>query len=200
MSNSNQETNTIKAILLGESGVGKTSIIKRYISNEFNPTSISTLGACSNNKTITKNKVTYNLDIWDTTGQEKYHSITNLFIKGSDIIVLVYSINSKATFDGLNFWCNSVKEKIERENYILAIVGSKCDLTENEEVPEEEGRKFAKEKNAVFKLVSAKVDPNGINKLFDCLLDEYILKIGNNPRMESIVISKSNKRKNKKCC
>ena len=200
MNNSNQETNTVKAILLGESGVGKTSIIKRYISNEFNPTSISTLGAGSNTKTIIKNKVTYNLDIWDTTGQEKYHSITNLFIKGSDIIILVYSINSKPSFDGLTFWYNSVKEKIEKENYILAIVGSKSDLTEDEEVPEEEGRKFAKEKNAIFKLVSAKVDPNGINKLFDCLLDEYILKIGNNPRMESIVISKSNKRKNKKCC
>ena len=200
MNNSNQETNTVKAILLGESGVGKTSIIKRYISNEFNPTSISTLGAGSNTKTIIKNKVTYNLDIWDTTGQEKYHSITNLFIKGSDIIILVYSINSKPSFDGLTFWYNSVKEKIEKENYILAIVGSKSDLTEDEEVPEEEGRKFAKEKNAVFKLVSAKVDPNGINKLFDCLLDKYILKIGNNPRMESIVISKSNKRKNKKCC
>ena len=200
MNNSNQETNTVKAILLGESGVGKTSIIKRYISNEFNPTSISTLGAGSNTKTIIKNKVTYNLDIWDTTGQEKYHSITNLFIKGSDIIILVYSINSKPSFDSLTFWYNSVKEKIEKENYILAIVGSKSDLTEDEEVPEEEGRKFAKEKNAVFKLVSAKVDPNGINKLFDCLLDKYILKIGNNPRMESIVISKSNKRKNKKCC
>ena len=200
MKNCNQETNEIKAILLGESGVGKTSIIKRYLNNEFNPTSISTLGTYSNTKAIIKNNIKYNIDIWDTTGQEKYHSITNLFIKGSDIIILVYSINSRSSFDGLNFWCNSVKEKIERDNYILAIVGSKCDLTDNEEVSEEEGRKFAKENNAIFKLVSAKIDPNGINKLFDCLWNEYILKIGKNLRMESIVIKKPDKRKNKKCC
>ena len=166
----------VKVILLGDSGVGKSCIINRYINNAYDPNIESTLGSNACTKLVEKKNISYILNLWDTTGQEKYHSITNLFIKGSNIVILVYSINSLSSFEGLDFWYKSVQEKLGGENYVLAVVGSKSDLIEEEEevVSEEEAKKFAKEKNAIFKLVSSKEDPDGINNLFDTLLDELI--------------------------
>jgi small GTP-binding protein len=175
MANVNNEKD-VKVILLGESGVGKTCIINRYINNEFQNNVASTLGSAFFLKEIIKGDTKYNVNVWDTTGQERYHSVTNLFINDSHIIILVYSIDSKATFDNLNYWYDTIREKLKGEKYILSVVGSKYDLVDNEVVTEEEGRKFAKEKDAIFKLVSAKEDPDGINKLFDILLDELIEK------------------------
>ena len=168
----------IKVILLGDSGVGKTCIINRYINDEFNPNSKTTLGSNASSKVIKRGQVSYILNLWDTTGQEKYHSITNLFIKGSNIVVLVYSIDLLLSFKGLDYWYKSVQEKLGGNKYVLAVVGSKSDLIKNEEeeVSEEEAKKFAEEKNALFKLVSSKEDPEGINDLFDTLLDELLKK------------------------
>ena len=200
MDNNEKDGKGVKIILLGESGVGKTSIINRYLNDEFASDSLSTLGSYTSKKEITKNKTKYLLDIWDTSGQEQYHSITNLFINGSDIVILVYSIDSKTSFTGLNFWYNSVKEKLGNDNYILAIVGSKSDLALEEQVSEEEGKKFAKEKNAKFKLVSAKMDVKGINNFFDSLLDEYIGSTNSKKESEKIVVSKPKKNKKKILC
>jgi small GTP-binding protein len=175
MANVNNEKD-VKVILLGESGVGKTCIINRYINNEFQNNVVSTLGSAFFLKEIIKGDTKYNVNVWDTTGQERYHSVTNLFINDSHIIILVYSIDSKESFNNLNYWYDTIREKLKGEKYILSVVGSKYDLVDNEVVTEEEGKKFAKEKEATFKLVSAKEDPDGINKLFDTLLDELIEK------------------------
>ena len=198
MSKKQEESKEIKMILLGESGVGKTCIINRYINNQFTSDSESTLGSYSSTKTFIKNKHKYIVDIWDTTGQEKYHSITNLYIKGSNIIILVYSIDSKSSFDGLNYWYNSMKEKIEGENYVLSVIGNKYDLFDNEEVPEEEAKKFAEEKKAIFKLVSAKSNCEGLSQFLDSLIEEYINRFGKETIKKNLTISKTKKKK--KCC
>ena len=185
----------IKVILLGDSGVGKTCIINRYINDEFNPNSKTTLGSNASSKVIKRGQVSYILNLWDTTGQEKYHSITNLFIKGSNIVILVYSIDLLESFKGLDYWYKSVQEKLGGNKYVLAIVGSKSDLIKNEEeeVSEEEAKKFAEEKNAIFKLVSSKEDPEGINNLFNTLLDELIKKnYLNENENENYVITRKN--------
>ena len=185
----------IKVILLGDSGVGKTCIINRYINDEFNPNSKTTLGSNASSKVIKRGQVSYILNLWDTTGQEKYHSITNLFIKGSNVVVLVYSIDLLLSFKGLDYWYKSVQEKLGGNKYVLAVVGSKSDLIKNEEeeVSEEEAKKFAEEKNAIFKLVSSKEDPEGINNLFDTLLDELIKKnYLNENENENYVITRKN--------
>ena len=197
----------VKVILLGDSGVGKSCIINRYINNAYDPNIESTLGSNACTKLVEKKSISYILNLWDTTGQEKYHSITNLFIKGSNIVILVYSINSLSSFEGLDFWYKSVQEKLEGENYVLAVIGSKSDLIEEEEevISEEEAKKFAKEKNAIFKLVSSKEDPEGINNLFDTLLDELI-KNDYLTENKSYVINRRNHRdgkkekKKKNCC
>ena len=185
----------VKVILLGDSGVGKSCIINRYINNAYDPNIESTLGSNACTKLVEKKSISYILNLWDTTGQEKYHSITNLFIKGSNIVVLVYSIDLLLSFKGLDYWYKSVQEKLGGNKYVLAIVGSKSDLIKNEEeeVSEEEAKKFAEEKNAIFKLVSSKEDPEGINNLFDTLLDELIKKnYLNENENENYVITRKN--------
>ena len=199
----------VKIILLGDSGVGKSCIINRYINDVYNPDLESTLNSNASTKLLKKNRVPYLLTLWDTTGQEKYRAITNLFINGANIVILVYSINSLSSFQGLDYWYKSAVEKLEGDNFVLAVVGSKSDLIKEEEeiVSEAEAKKFAKEKNALFKLVSSKEDPDGINNLFESLLDELI-KNNYLTENKSYVIDKKNhkdkdkgkKPKKKNCC
>lgn len=181
----------IKVILLGDSGVGKTNIILRYLKNEFDSNSISTIGTTFGVKELIKNKKTYNLNIWDTTGQEIYRSVTKLFIQGAKIVILVYCINNKNTFKSLDFWYNSIIE-ICGEDVILAIVGNKTDLFDQEDdnpdfISEEMGQKYAVTKKAFFKLVSAKIDKKGIDSLFEQLLDEYIKKYDSTASVTKVI-------------
>ena len=194
----------VKIILLGDVGVGKTSIISRYDKNIFSEKNISTLSSSFITKQVKKGDITYNLNIWDTSGQEKYRSVTKLFVQGANIVILVYAIDVKETFDILNFWHKTVIDLIEdEENIILAIVGNKSDKFEDAVITEEDGQKIANEKKAIFKLVSAKEDPKGIFSLFDTLLNEYINKNSNHDirqhsfRLDNI---KENKNKKKNCC
>ena len=195
----------VKIILLGNSSVGKTSIINRYIKNTFNMNITSSLGSQNFEKVIQKGEETYKLIIWDTTGQEKYNSLTNLFINKSNIVILTYSIDNIKSFIGLDYWYNFIEEKLEKNKYILAVVGNKSDLINDkeEEVMEEEGKEYAKEKNAFFKLISAKEDPNGINDLFETLLDELInSNIGffEDIKDGDSLNKKNGENKEKKCC
>ena len=204
--NNSEDEKEIKVILLGNSGVGKTSIINRYVNNVYNSNCETTLGSTYSTREVIKDNVIYKLNLWDTTGQEKYHSITNLFIKGSSIVILVYSIDLLSSFEGLNYWYNSIKENLEGNNYVLVVVGSKSDLINEEEevVSEDEAKNFAKERNAIFKLVSSKEDPVGINNLFDKLLDELIRMNYITVKDSYVIKRKKHKddkeKKKKKCC
>ena len=154
-----------------------------------------------------RNNIKYNLNIWDTTGQEVYRSVTKLFIQGAKIVLLVYCIEQKSTFDSLNFWYDSVKDICE-DDVVLAIVANKQDLFDDEEkvqVTEEEGENYAKEKNVLFRSVSAKIDKKGIDSLFDTVFDEYLKKISSNKNVENkektnvqLDNTKDNKHKKKK--
>ena len=209
--NKNEEKEPIKIILLGESGVGKTCIILRYLNNQFNQNAESTIGTTFGVKELNRNNTIYTLNIWDTTGQEIYRSVTKLFAQGSKIVILVYSIESKNSFESLDYWYKSINEICD-ENIILAIVANKTDLfdqtdDQNAFISEEIGQKYAEEKKAIFKSVSAKIDKKGIDTLFDQVLDAYIEKNGtttdSNKEKNSIIINyKKNSKKGQKvkCC
>ena len=207
---SSQKGKEIKVILLGDTGVGKTSIINRYINNKFDPDNDNTLSSSFSTKEIIKNDVLYRLNLWDTIGQEKYNAITNILIKGSNIVILVYSIDSFSSFENIDFWYNSVKDILQEDKYILAIVGNKSDLIKEDEavVSEEEAKNYAKGKNAFFKLISAKEDQDGIKSLLDILLgellrlnyvtvtDSYVIKRSKHKDTEK---GKKKKKKKRKC-
>ena len=197
-----EEIVELKVILLGDVGVGKTNIISRYLSGEFNPSLNPTVGSSYGEKRIKKEGITYLLKVWDTVGQEKYNSITKLFVQGSHIIILVYSIDNLHSFQKLDFWHNFIKNTLKDDTYILAVIGNERDLYENELVTEEEGKKYAEKMNANYALLSAKTDRQNIINFFDILLNEYINKFGKNTNL-SISLERKSERttiNKKRCC
>ena len=164
-----------KVVLLGDSGVGKTCIISRYISGTFDENSATTNGASYCSKNVNYEKLGKNLllDIWDTAGQEKYKALTKFFYKDAAVCILVYDITRKETFDNLKtFWYSQLKEN-SGSNVVLGVAGNKCDLYESEEVKESEARQFAEEIGAIFELTSAQ-NNTGINELFFEVGNKYL--------------------------
>ena len=171
---SEEEEKSIKITLLGNPGVGKTEIISRYIDNIFDEECPSCIGANYSEKTIKRGNKEYNLNIWDTAGQEKFHSLGKHYYMNSDIVCLVYDITNQESLDSLkSFWYPDL-QKYGKKNIILGVVGNKSHLYECDNLADEEQAKsFAKEINAFFILVSAE-NGDGIEKLFDTLVDKYL--------------------------
>ena len=164
----------IKVILLGESFVGKTSLINISTGEKFSNTENTTFNANYRPRKFKYKEEQYIFNLWDTIGQEKYRSLTKMFFNDSQIVILVYDISVKKTFEQLNFWYDQVVESLGKNKFMLAIVGNKKDLFKEEQVKEEEGKKFAEEKNAKFILSSAKSDPLSFNQFLDSIFGEYI--------------------------
>ena len=112
---SENEAVQCKVVLIGESGVGKTSIILRYITNLFNPRQLATQGASYVSKIIeVKKNQKIKFELWDTAGEEKYRSIARVFYQNASVCILVYDITRKASFDEIkNFWINEIKQHIQ---------------------------------------------------------------------------------------
>ena len=163
-----ENAKSVKAVLLGESGVGKTCIIARFINNTFENNIMSTTGASYAGKTLSFDEFggkCIKFEIWDTAGQEKYRALTKIFYKDAGVAILVYDITRKESFDEIKeYWYNQIKECAPK-NIVIGIAANKCDLYDNEQVSEDEARNFANEIGAVFKLTSASTN-QGIEELF----------------------------------
>jgi len=162
----------LKITLIGDAGSGKSCIINRYINDEFFPDKVSTIGVSCSNKLVKENNKLLRIDLWDTAGQEQYRSLGRHFYKDSYVVILVYDITSKESFENLKLVWYKDLLKYNEKYTILAVVGNKSDLYEIEKVSEEEGRNYAKEINAIFMLVSAKNGDN-INNLFNDIVNLY---------------------------
>ena len=161
----NEEEN--KVVLIGESGVGKTCIINQFMNGKFDANSLSTLSAQFFRKNIVfSGDKNITLDIWDTAGQEMFRSLNRIFYSNSKVVVLVYDVTNKKSFDELkNYWWGQIKENCNN-NIIIALAANKCDLYEQRQVSDEEGEEFAESLGALFASTSAKND-SGITKLFE---------------------------------
>ena len=171
-----EEEEVCKVVLLGESGVGKTCIISRFINNTFEEGLMSTNGASYASKISTfpeyENR-TIKFEIWDTAGQEKYRALNQIFYKDASICILVYDVTSMISFKALqDYWCQQVKEQAPK-NVVFGLAGNKCDLIEKEEVSEELARNLAKEMNAIFETTSAAKNI-GVEQLFHNVGCKYI--------------------------
>ena len=196
-----------KVVLVGDTGVGKTSIIERYINDKYDEGQKTTLVSSYTFKKIDIKKYnkSVSLDIWDTAGQEVYRSLSKNFYLNASIGILVYDISRKASFESIrDYWYEQLKTFGE-EKMIFDVVGNKTDLFQREEVPENEARNFAKSINAGFHLVSCK-DCVGIKDLFeDCgrkyLEDNDLTKEDSNKKNKNkIVLKEDKKSEKKKCC
>lgn len=164
------EAESCKVVLLGESGVGKTSIISQLMEQQFSEDQAATTAATFSTTTIHFDKYDKSIcfEIWDTAGQEKYRALTKMFYKDASIAILVYDITREESFEELKkYWAKQVKDNAPKK-IVVAVAANKADLYENEKVDEAKGREFAKEIGALFKLTSAK-NQTGIEELFkDC--------------------------------
>ena len=159
-----------KIVLLGESGVGKTCIISRYINQVFEGNTISTNGASYAAKTLHFDDYDKSLkvEIWDTAGQEQYRSLTKIFYKDATAAILVYDITRKKSFDEIkNYWYKQLLD-CAPSDIVVGLAGNKADLFDREQVSEEEAKEFAKEIKAIFRLTSA-MTASGIDELFSAV-------------------------------
>ena len=171
-----EDSKEIKVILVGMSGTGKTNIINSLTGQQFTENSFTTTTSSFVDKYMSVKNKKYRLEIWDTAGQEKFRSLTKIFIKDAKIVIFVYDITTKKSFEEVDFWVKTVKDILGTEP-VFGLAGNKKDLFQFEQVEEEAGHEKAKEIGAQFKLTSAKTG-SGINDFMQSLLEEYVKKIG----------------------
>ena len=184
----------VKMILLGESGVGKTAIIKRYLYDQFNKEKSPTESMHYMEKDLVINKKKIKLNVWDTIGQEKYRSLSKLFLNETQIVILVYSIDDSKSFKELDYWSDLYKEQLGDE-ILLGIVGNKIDLYTNQEVSENQGKEYAEQHNGIFAQLSAKENRVGIEEYILKLVTEYLKKKNNKINIKDFEIIELNRKK-----
>jgi len=192
-----------KVIFLGESFVGKTNLIRISVGQPFDSRSLTTWSASYVQKQFVYKDQKYTFCLWDTIGQEIYRALNKIFFQNAKIVILVYDITSRKSFEELEYWYEEVKKELG-DDYILAIVGNKSDLLNEEKVSEAQGRKYAEEKKAKFRLTSAKEDPDYFVSFLEELFRDYLDKhpeAESKPRGISITASNISQRgKKKNCC
>ena len=193
----------IKVILVGDTGTGKTNLITVSAGFEFNSNSLTTTSCSYVQKIIVKNNKEYKINLWDTIGQEKYRSLTKIFLKDSKIVIFVYDITNRLSYNSLQFW-KKIIDEVLGPTPVFGVVGNKKDLYLDEKVKEEEGEEFANKIGAKFLVTSAKNEAQRFSIFIESLLDEYLSKNiqPDENRLESIFINKETKKKEKEegCC
>ena len=213
MSDNNPSFNSydmiFKIVLIGDTSVGKTNMLSRYISNEYNPNSQSTIGVELSTKNYIFDNNEVKVQIWDTAGQEKYRSITSSYYKGAQGCLLVYDITRKETFDNIDKLFSELKNS-SNSDITAILIGNKCDLSNERKVTTEEAQKKAKLLNMAFMETSA-LDGSNIDKAFSELVNNVYQKNKQNFNNEIKVIledkgeeinqqGKEEKKKNSNCC
>ena len=191
---------TLKLLIVGGSGVGKTNFVNRFWNNEFNQMYMSTTGVDSKSKVIELKNKKVRIQIWDTAGQEKYKAITkNLFLKVMGALIL-YDITDESSFEKLKTWVSTIKEECGRHMQMI-IVGNKSDLDEQRKTDKEDAMNFAKEQNIEYIECSSKTGENVLKAV--SLLCEKILDINDVVADGSFMLDASlisTPVKKKKCC
>ena len=193
--------NNIKIILLGESGVGKTNLINVSLDREFEENSASTNYCSYLEGILDYNNKKYSYALWDTAGQEIYRSLNRIFIKESKIILFVYSINNKDSFNEMEYWINSAEEILGEDKYIRALVGNKSDLYEEQIVSDDDAQKLADKYKMKMKITSALTDQAGFKLFLKELIIDYIESFATEEENINIkLVNQNDEQSKKKCC
>jgi len=191
----------VKIVFIGDSSVGKSSIINVTQNREVNPEQPSTIGACFYIMKLLIGNFQIKLHIWDTAGQERFRSLTPQYYRDADYAVIVYSINNAESFNSVDNWCKSINNNCPKAPKIV-LLGNKADLSRDRQVSAEKGKQMADSINAEFYETSAKTMKKEILKLFqqigECMFHEMMDRgeIDKN----SVVSAFESDQKSKKCC
>ena len=202
-----KEEEKFKVVVVGDSGVGKTNLIKRFISNEFNLDSKATVGVEFISKNYKINNKIIKIEIWDTAGQERYKSIASAYYKGAKGAMIVYDVTNQTSFNNVDKWYFEIKEKASK-NINLMLIGNKTDL--NKVISSEDAVNKAKSLNIPIMETSANNSSYVKEAFFDLIKEMYksVLKLKEkyeqkeNIKEEGVKINLEKKKnlKKKKCC
>ena len=198
-----EENKEIKVILLGESGVGKTNLINVAMNQKFEADSKSNLVNSFSRGVFNYEGNDYLYTLWDTAGQEKFRALNNLFIKGANIVIIVFAIDNRESFKEISYWINKTREILGKEEYVIALAANKSDLFyEKDSIPDEEIDNAAKEYNMRIRRTSAYSDAKGFKQYLNELLTSYLKKAKPKTKESHLKIIKEDKStvKKKKYC
>ena len=167
---------TFKILTIGESGVGKTCILRRFVEDKFLKNHLATIGIDFKTKTLNINNKEIKLKIWDTAGQERFRNITTQYYKGADGIVLVFDVTDDGSFEKIRDWMAQIQSNTQQDDLGLVLLGNKCDV-EPRVITEEQGNKMAEELNINYFETSA-LNGQGINEAFEHLARDIMKKKG----------------------
>jgi small GTP-binding protein len=183
----------IKLVLIGNTDVGKTSIVKTAITGSFTGDSTATLGASYSTKSFTYGTRTVRLQIWDTAGHEKYRGMTPLYYHNAQVAIVVYSIAERETFDGIDFWMKSLRDNADA-GILIFLVGNKVDLEAKRQIRTDEGAQKAAGCGVEFAEVSAKTG-FGVGDLFasvsQIVLEKEAAKTERIPRNTGVAVGET---------
>ena len=194
----------VKIMIIGETKVGKTSLISRYCKGDFSGGEyLSTIGIDFQIKNLKINSKKIRLQIWDTAGEERFRNIAKNYFQSSDGFLVVYDISNIESFETLDYWIEEIKSNSQELSQLI-LVGNKCDIIDERKIKTDDGKAYAKKKNIKFFEVSAKEGTN-VNQVFESLVknilkyyspSELYKKRGS--RMLSVPIQVQHKKNN--CC
>ena len=194
----NSTNNTYKVILAGPHNAGKTMFLWRWQAKNFEFDGKPTIGADFVCKEVIRNGTKYKIHMWDTAGQEAYHSITAPYFRSCAAILLLFDLSDRKSFDNLDYWLELIKENTNSLP-IIYLIGNKCDV-EQCAVNDNELEEYATNNNLKFYKASAKENIK-INTITEDLVDEIIAQsAANRPATDTILQPKKNKKSVDGCC
>ena len=182
-----------KIVIIGDTCVGKSNILSRYLNNEFTSNTKSTVGVELGIKFLKIKNTSTKIQIWDTAGQERYQAITSSYFRGSDGCFIVYDITNETSFNNIEKWFDKIHEENDKEIPVI-IVGNKCDLENERKVPTDKAKEKAQNLKCAFYETSALKAIN-IEQIFEELVNTIYDKTGGNKSDDDIHIEIVNENK-----
>ena len=198
----------VKILTLGDTMVGKSSIVLRFSEDKFDDKLFSTIGIDFKTKYIKMGDSSVKVLIWDTAGQEKFQNIAKQYYKGANGVLLIYDVGNRKSFERIDYWLKELKENNRIDELFVCLVGNKIDLGDKRVISTEEGEKYSKDNNIYFMEVSAKTGEN-VNELFSKAIKGSMDKVfstnekedgDDKVRLSSFLEKGEFKPKNRRCC